>query len=388
MSYDFNQTIERRGTDSAKWSWYEEGVLPLWVADMDFAAPEPVLRALHRRIEHGVFGYSRAPQALAEVLCERMAQLYGWQITPADILFLPGLVSGMNIVCRATGRPGSSVLVQPPVYPPFLSAPGNHDQTLAIANLDQVGRGRTFDYEIDYDRFEAAITPETRLFMLCNPHNPIGRGFSAEELARMGEICLRHELIICSDEIHSDLMLGGTRHVATAAVSPEIAERCITLIAPSKTFNLPGLGCSAAIVQNAALREKLEKAKAGIVPHVNTLGYVAALAAYTECQDWLDDLLVYLTANRDFLVDYVTQNFPNIRMTVPQATYLAWLDCREAGLGSSPYEFFLEEAKVALNEGAWFGQAGEGFVRLNFGCPRSILAEALERMAEALAKRS
>lgn len=384
MSYDFNQIIERRRTDSAKWSWYEDGVLPLWVADMDFASPEPVVRALRHRVDHGVFGYAKESAALAEVLCERMERLYDWQITPEDIIFLPGLVCGLNVVSRAVGRPGSSVLVQPPVYPPFLDAPGHHDQTLAMAPLNQVVNGQTIAYEIDYDHFETAITPETRLFMLCNPHNPIGRGYSREELARLGEICLRHDLVICSDEIHSDLLLDGTRHVPTATVSPEVAQQCITLIAPSKTFNLPGLGCSAIIVENPELRQKLMKAKAGIVPHVNVLGYVAALAAYTESQAWLEGLLAYLTANRDFLVNYISENFPNIRTTVPQATYLAWLDCREAGIGPNPYEFFLKEARVALNDGSRFGPGGEGFARLNFGCPRPILEEALERMREVL----
>jgi cystathionine beta-lyase len=244
--------------------------------------------------------------------------------------------------------------------------------------------GNIIGYEIDYEGFEAAITPETHLFMLCNPHNPIGRGYSADELTRLGEICLRHDVVICSDEIHSDLLLGGTQHIPIAAISPEVAQKCVTMIAPSKTFNLPGLGCSALIIQNAELRRKLERAKAGIVPHVNILGYVAALAAYTQGQEWLDELRLYLTGNRDFLVEYVTQNFPGIRTTVPQATYLGWLDCREIGLGEEPYQFFLREAKVALGEGSHFGKEGEGFVRINFGCPRSILAEGLERMRLAL----
>ena len=384
MKYDFNQIIERRGSDSAKWAWYGEDTLPLWVADMDFPSPEPVIEALRQRLDHPFFGYGRAPAALAEVLCERMERLYDWQITPQDILFIPGLVSGLNVVSRATGQPGNSVLVQTPVYPPFLSAPENQEQTLAIAPLRETMNGNIIGYEIDYEGFEAAITPETHLFMLCNPHNPIGRGYSAEELARLGEICLRHDVVICSDEIHSDLLLGGTQHIPIAAISPEVAQRCVTMIAPSKTFNLPGLGCSVLIVQNAELRRKLEQAKAGIVPHVNVLGYVAALAAYTQGQEWLDELRLYLTGNRDFLVEYITQNFPGIRTTVPQATYLGWLDCREIGLSEEPYQFFLKEAKVALGEGGHFGKEGEGFVRINFGCPRPILAEGLERMRLAL----
>lgn len=386
MKYDFNQIIERRGSDSAKWAWYGEDTLPLWVADMDFPSPEPVIEALHRRLEHPFFGYGVEPVALAEALCERMERLYGWEITPRDIMFLPGLVSGLNVISRATGRPGDKVLVQTPVYPPFLSAPENQEQGLTDAPLQEVVNGNIISYEIDYDRFEAAITPETHLFLLCNPHNPIGRGYSTEELTRLGEICLRHDLVICSDEIHCDLLLGGTQHVPTASVSPELAQRCVTLIAPSKTFNLPGLGCSAAIVQNPELRRKIERAKAGIVPHVNVLGFVAALAAYTQGQEWLDELRLYLTGNRDLLVEYITQNFPGVRTTVPQATYLGWLDFREVGLSEAPFQFFLREAKVALNEGGHFGKAGEGFVRINFGCPRPTLTEALERMKQALQK--
>ena len=246
--------------------------------------------------------------------------------------------------------------------------------------------GNTVGYEIDFDAFEAAITPQTELFILCNPHNPIGRGFTREELTRMAEICVRHDVIICSDEIHCDLLLDGTPHHSIAVLSPEIAEQTITLLAPSKTYNIPGLGCSVAIVQNAALRERVNKAAEGIVPHINVMGFVAALAAYTEGGEWLEQILRYLAANRDAVVEYVIGCLPGIATTVPQATYLAWLDCRQAGIEGNPYEFFLKEAKVALNDGVAFGPSGEGFVRLNFGCSRATLMQALEQMQTALLK--
>jgi cystathionine beta-lyase len=386
MTYNFDEIINRRESDSAKWRWYSPDALPMWVADMDFVSPEPVLRALRERVDHGVFGYPLPPAELAEVICQRMADRYGWIVTPAEIVYLPGLVSGVNAVCRAAGQPGDSVLVQTPVYPPFLSAPANHGQTLITAPLTEVTNGRTISYQIDFEAFEAAITPATRLFILCNPHNPIGRGYTRAELTEMAAICLRHNVLFCSDEIHSDLLLGDTHHIPTAALSPEIAQHTITLLAPSKTYNVPGLGCSIAIIQNKALRQRVEKAAMGIVPHVNVLGYVAALAAYRDGDDWLTQLLAYLTANRDYMVGFISRELPGIRTTVPEATYLAWLDCREAGL-DNPHKFFLNHAKVAMNNGADFGPGGEGFVRLNFGCPRSILEQGLHQLKEALNSR-
>jgi cystathionine beta-lyase len=384
MIYDFDQVVQRDNSDCAKWGYYGDGILPLWVADMDFRSAEPIIKALQERAAHGVFGYGLTPPELPQVICERLQRLYQWQVSPEEIIFLPGLVSGLNVVCRAIGQPGQSILVQTPVYPPFLSAPDNHGLSLDIAPLTYVEQGRTLRYEIDYDVFEAAITPQTCLFILCNPHNPIGRSYTRTELTRLAEICDRHNLVICSDEIHCDLLLGQTRHSPLASLSPEIAQRCISLFAPSKTFNIPGLGCSFAVIQNSELRKQMNRAAAGITPHVNVMGYVAALAAYTEGQEWLDQLLVYLTANRDFVVEFVTEKLPGVKTTVPESTYLAWLDCRELQLESSPYIFFLEEAQVALNDGSLFGQGGQGFVRLNFGCSRSILAQALERIRAVL----
>ena len=388
MLCNFDEAVERRGSDSGKWSHFGPDVLPLWVADMDFAAPPPIVEALRRRVEHGVFGYGTEPVALREALCQRLDRLYGWSITPQDIVFLPGLVCGLNVVARAVGQPGDGVAITTPVYGPFLSAPTNqgralHDAQLAASLVSRDGVEH-WTYEVDMDALERAVQPNTRLFILCNPHNPVGRAFTPQELAALAELCERHDLVICSDEIHCDLMLGGVRHTPIASLSPEIAARCITLMAPSKSFNMPGLGCSIAIVQDAALRQRLEQASAGIVPHVNVLGFVAATAAYTQCDGWLAELQAYLTANRDFAVSTIQQHMPQLRTTVPEATYLLWLDCRGTPFAGQPQQFFLEQAKVALNDGKWFGQGGEGFVRLNFGCTRATLVEALERMREAV----
>lgn len=385
MNHNFDQSPVRRGTDSLKWQRYGDA-LPLWVADIDFISPEPVLAALRDRVAHGVFGYGAPPDELTETLCARMADLYRWAVEPEQIVYLPGLVSGLNVVCRAVGEPGDAVLVQTPVYPPFLSAPTNQDRRLLAAELCAESRDGRLHYTFDDDAFAASIGPRTGLFILCHPHNPVGRAFDAVELTRLATLCERHDLVVCSDEIHCDLLFDGRRHAPFATLSPEIARRCITLMAPSKTFNIAGLGASFAIIQNPELRRRFKRAMRGIVPDANILGLTAALAAYRHGGDWLRELLVYLAANRDYAADYIARHLPGVRATVPEATYLTWLDCRQAGISGNPHEFFLENAQVALNDGAAFGPGGEGFVRLNFGCSRATLAEGLERMRGALAR--
>lgn len=384
MIYNFDEVVERCSTDAAKWSIYDAETLPLWVADMDFVSPEPVIRALQERVNHQIFGYSLPPQELAEIVCDRMHRLYRWSVAPEEILYVPGIVAGINIVARAVARPGEGMLVQTPVYPPFLTAPGNQGLDLQMAELSLVRQDQTVHYELDDEVFHEAITPETRLFVLCNPHNPIGRGYTEEELSRMAAICLKHNLTICSDEIHADLLLGDTSHIPMATLAPEIAKRCVTLIAPSKTYNIPGLKCGMAIIQDPALRRTVQAAMGGLDHTVNIFGFIGALAAYLEGDDWLRQVLAYLTANRDYLIQYMHDQLPGVATTFPQATYLAWLDCRNLDITSNPFDFFLTQAKVALNDGKTFGPGGEGFVRLNFGCPRSTLTEALERMKTAV----
>jgi len=383
MPHDFDRVVDRLHTDSEKWRRHGDGVLPMWVADMDFRSPEPVIVALRERVEHGVFGYGDLDGELQAVIQERLKALYDWDVETKHILALPGLVSSFNLVARAIGTTGDGVLLKTPAYFPFFQAIDGAGRALNGTELSAVQNGETLHYEIDFDAFEAAITPRTRLFILCNPHNPVGRVYTRAELERLAEICLRHDLVICSDEAHCDLILEGT-HVPIATLAPEVAARCITLQAPSKTFNLSGLACGFAVVQNPDLLTQLQAVAERIVPHVNLMGYTGAVAAYRHGGDWLDALLPYLRANRDALVDFVGENLPGIQTTCPQGTYLAWLDCRELDLPESPSDFFLNEARVALNDGAEFGQGGEGFVRLNFGCPRSTLVEGLERMRATL----
>jgi len=378
-----DQVIDRRDTDSIKWNYYGDA-LPLWVADMDFPAPEPVIAALRQRVEHGIFGYGLGPPELRPLLVERLQRLYGWTVAPEALLFVPGIVTGFNQAVHAVTEPGDGVLVQTPVYFPMLWAPGYAGCTLDDMELTRRPDGR---YEIDFDRFEAAITERTRIFVLCNPHNPVGRVFRRDELETMAEICQRHDVVICADEIHNDLVYPGHEHVPIATLAPEIAARTITLMAPSKTYNIAGVHASVAIVENPELRKQFKSAAGGLVPRLDVLGYTALLAAYRDGQSWLDAVLAYLEANRDFLFAYVESNLPGVSMTPLEGTYLAWLDCREF-LGAlhveNAHKFFLEEAGVALNDGATFGKGGEGFVRLNFACPRATLVEALARMKNAL----
>jgi cystathionine beta-lyase len=387
MTYDFDQVIERRHTESAKWRKYGEGVVPLWVADMDFASPEPVVRALRERVEHGVFGYgyNLETSPLHDLFADRLQKLYGWRVEPDAVVLIPGVIPGFNVACRALTSPGDGVLLKVPLYPPLLRVAGNVGITPDAADLARSAGGR---YEVDLDALARAITPRTRVFMLCNPHNPVGRVWRHEELRRMADLCLTRGLAIVADEIHSDLVFSGHRHVPIAALGPEVAERTITLMAPSKTWNLAGLKLGLAVIPNAALRERFAAARADMAYGVNILGYTAALAAYRDGGPWLEELLRYLAANRDFLVDYVRRHLRGVAVAAPEATYLAWLDCRESGIpGGDPFTFFLEEARVALNDGTTFGRGGQGFARLNFGCPRSILAEGLDRMRAALAAR-
>lgn len=385
IHYDFDLPYERRGTDSEKWKAFGNEVLPLWLADMDFPAPPAVLEALHERVAHGIFGYGGVTAELSEAICHRLWEYYHWTVTPDQLLFLPGLVSGLNISCRAVCPPGAGVLVQTPIYPPFLSAPVNQGLHLNIAELLVTRFKQWLHYSIDYNAFEAAIQSHTRLFMLCNPHNPVGRCYTREELINLAEICTRNDLIICADEIHCDLLLDNSSHLPIASLSPEIAKRCITLMAPSKTFNIAGLYCGFAIIQNPSLRKRYQLAAQGIVPEVNLLGFTAALAAYKNGETWHKELMVYLNGNRNFFTDYVQEHLPMLSTTIPEGTFLAWLDCSATGIIGNQHDFFLNQAKVALNDGQRFGQGGNDFVRLNFGCSRSTLTQALMQMKFALA---
>lgn len=381
MIYDFDALPDRKSTESIKWHYFDDDVLPMWVADMDFVSPEPVVRALQERVAHGVFGYAMDVPGLRETIVERLAERYGWQIQREDIVLIPGVVTGFNMAAHAFVGGGGGLLIQPPVYMPFLTAARSANGVRQDAQLTWCEGGR---YEVDWAAFEATITEHTRMFLLCNPHNPVGRVFTRAELEKAAEICLRHNLVMCSDEIHADLIYSGCKHIPLASLSEEISQSTITLMAPSKTFNIAGLSCSFAVIQNPELRKRFEQAHQGLVHGVNLLGLVAARAAYQEGQEWLDQLLVYLEGNRDLLYRFVQEELPGVKMFRPEGTYLAWLDCREAGITENAGDYFLKNARVGLVDGEAFGNGGAGFLRLNFGCPRPMLMEALERMKKAL----
>jgi cystathionine beta-lyase len=384
MTFDFDHSPERRGTDSQKWQKYAgRDILPLWVADMDFTSPPAITAALQARVAHGIYGYARPVQSTTDAVVAALASRYGWKIDPAWIVWLPGLVVGLNVTAQALAEPGDEVLTLTPVYPPFMSAPKNCARISTTVPFElQDGT-----WTINWEALERAVTPRTRLFYLCNPHNPLARVWRREELARLAEFCLRHKLVLCSDEIHCDLILDpALPHIPTALLSPEIATRTVTLMAPSKTYNMPGLGTSFAIIPDTMRRTRFVRATAGIVAEVNTLGFTACEAAYRDSEPWRQALLAYLRGNRDYLLDFVARELPGVKIEAPiEATYLAWLNVAALGL-ADPIGHF-EKHGVGLSDGAFFGAPKGHYVRINFGCTRATLVEALRRMKSALIAR-
>lgn len=394
MPSQFDQVVERRGTASLKWTRYGPEVLPLWVADMDFPAPEPIREALHSAINHGVFGYEPMTRHMSETVAARMEKLYRWKVSPEAVVAVPGIVAGFKAAARAFCRPGEGVLLQPPVYHPFLEVPEHSGTTKQLAPLRQLNDAHVLSYEIDWTHFEGCLNSNgarTGMFLLCQPHNPIGKIYSRPDLERMAELCLGNDTVICSDEIHSELLLGGAQHLPLASFDPSIAKHSVTLVSASKTFNVVGLACGFAIIPDRELRARYRRVLHHGGLHVNCLGFCAAQAAFSgACEAWLVELREYLTANRDYLVEFVKRELPGVRVTVPAATYLGWLDfgelARAGKVPPDPFQFILNQAKVALNPGPEFGPGGNNFVRINFGCPRTILREALQRIKITLAR--
>ena len=372
-AFDFEHVPERRGSDSVKWNKYAgQDVLPLWIADMDFASPPPVLAALQARVARGDLGYAEPWPALVEAVQAYCQRHYDWRVEADWLVWLPGLVCGINLACRSVD---GEVLTATPVYPPFLSAPGLSGRGLVRVSLREEG-GR---WSWDFAALEAAVTPATRLLLLCHPHNPVGRAWDADELQALAEFAARHDLVVCSDEIHCDLVLDPERHhVPFARLGEDAARRSITLMAPSKTYNIAGLGCSLAIIPDPALRRRYQAARRGIVPDVNVLALTACASALLEGEAWRQDLLAVLRANRDRL-DAAVNAMPGLSLGHVEATYLAWIDARGLGV-DAPVEFF-EAAGVGLSDGRDFGLPG--WVRLNFGCAPALLDQALDRMRAA-----
>ena len=377
MNYDFDRIIDRSNSNSAKWDRYRgRDILPMWVADSDFAVLPEIQQALHRRAEHPVFGYTETPTHLIELLVERMHRLYHWKIEPEWLLPLPGIVGSLYLACRATGNPGERVYLPSVIYGPFTKAPGMNsmiNQPIPMCIRDE-------RMVIDMDWLEQQPPHPGQLLMFCNPQNPGGSVYRENELRRLAEIVRQQELVLCSDEIHCDLILDrDRRHIPVASLDPDIEQRSITLMAPSKTFNVPGLGCAFAIIPDRVLRSRM-KTNPYIVPHVNIMGFAAAEAAYEFGDEWNRQQCTYLAATRDYLVDAINR-IPGLNLGPIEATYLAWIDVSALRL-DDPMTFF-ENAGVGMSPGRDFGDPGH--MRLNFGCPRSRVEQAVERIAKAVA---
>ena len=383
MTFDFDQLFDRHNTGSTKWSRYPEDVLPMWVADMDFAAPPVIIEALQQRLLHPLVGYSVAQDNLREAIVADLWDKFAWKVKPQELIFLPGVESGFNMALKALVQPQQNVVVQVPNYPPLRHAPGHWGLNKVELEFITQADGT---YATPLETLRESLNGGGAL-LLSNPHNPIGKVFGREELQAVADICAAQDAWIISDEIHAELCFDGRVHIPTASLSPEIAKRTITLMSASKAYNIAGLKTSFMIIQDAALRERVNHARCGMVDSVNPLGMEATRVAYSEGAPWLAELKTYLQANRDWLVDAVRNRLPGVTINVPQGTYLAWLDCSALDL-DNPQQFFLEQAKVGLSPGLDFGDQHQQFVRLNFGCPRSLLEEGINRMERALTQRN
>jgi cystathionine beta-lyase len=381
VTYDFTTCPDRHGTGSLKWERYPgRDVLPMWVADMDFKSAPEIIAALEERAAHGVFGYTIPPKSTVEATIAYLADKHGCTATAEQIVWFPGLVPALNVACRAFVQPGEEVLTCTPVYPPFLTAPdfaGVGLRTVELVENDGV-------WDIDFDGLENAVTARTKLFILCNPHNPVGRAFPETTIARLAEFCRRHNLVLISDEIHCDLVLDDIPHTSGLKFAGPDGPPVVAMFAPSKTFNLAGLACAFLVIPDSATRRTFQRAARGLITEVNAFGYAGCETALRHGWPWRDQLLDVLRANRDHLEKFVASSLPGIRTWHVEATYLAWLDARQLALPKAAK--FFEDHGVGLSDGVPFG-APQGFLRLNFGCPRTQLDTALNRMAEAVAAR-
>ena len=403
MKYDFDTEIPRTGTNSVKWQIYWRGdkreiwdgtdpklgddrTLPMWVADMDFPIAEPIREAMRERIDHPIFGYVVRTPDYNEAVVNWMQRRHGWKVDPEWLVNTPGVVPALNLIVRALTEPGDKVLIQRPVYYPFTYAIQNNGREV-VSNSLVLENGV---YRMDFDDLEAkASDPKVKLVILCSPHNPVGRVWSAEELKRFGEICTRNGVVVVAEEINGDLMLNGSTFVPFGTLGDDLQDNAIVCTAPSKTFNLAGLHTSNLTISNETPRNKITKEIAATgIGGMNTFGLVATKAAYNEGEEWLEQVLAYLSENANHLERFVAERIPEIKVIHPEGTYLVWLDCRGLGLDKLELEALMhEEAKVLFDEGYVFGSEGEGFERINIACPRSLLTDALERIEAAVAKR-
>lgn len=388
MKWNFDEPVSREGTNCVKYDLRTEtfgsgDLIPMWVADMDFRTPGFIISALRKRLDHEILGYSFRPDEYYTSISSWLLKRHNWEVPHEWICFCPGIVPALNICTLSFTRPGDSIIVQPPVYFPFFSAVENHGRDLIYNQLTEVD-GR---WEMDFKSLIKSITPSTRMIIISNPHNPVGRVWSADELMQLAEICLENNIILLSDEIHSDLILPGYYHTPAARLSDKIAEITVTCIAPSKTFNLAGLSTSSVIISNPVLRKYFNSKTEHLhIGNGNIFGTVASIAAYSEGSEWISDLMDYITGNIDYVIDYCRELIPEIIPVRPEATYMIWLDCRKLGMqGKELQEFFVRKAGVGMVEGSVFGIGGEGFMRMNIGTTNHNVRKAMEQIEKAVA---
>lgn len=387
MMWNFDEPVNREGTNCIKYDRREEifgrkDIIPMWVADMDFKTPDFITDALHDQLRHEIFGYSYRPPAYYSSVTDWLKKRHNWSVDKEWIIFTPGVVPALNFCTLAFTSPGDSIIVQPPVYFPFFSAVESHGRNL-VRNRLKENKGR---WTMDLESLTGLIDEKTRMIIISNPHNPVGRVWTSEELIRLCEICIRNNILIISDEIHSDLVLDGYTHIPLATLSDEIAANTITCIAPSKTFNLAGLSTSNVIISNPSLRKSFSRTVENLhVGNGNIFGTAASVAAYTNGHGWLDALLEYIGKNVDFVEDYCQKMIPEIIPVHPEATYMIWLDCRKLGMeGQELQKFFVRNAGIGMNEGSTFGPGGEGFMRMNLGTTRQTVKRAMEQIENAV----
>jgi cystathionine beta-lyase len=387
MDWNFDETPPREGTNSIKYDLRKEtfgnpGIIPLWVADMDFCTPPFIIDPLRKRLEHEILGYSFRPSQYFTSIIEWQARRHNWNIEKDWITFTPGIVPALNMCTLAFTSPGEHIVVQPPVYFPFFSAVEAHGRKLAFNNLSEYNG----EWEMNFEDLENIALTRPRMIIISNPHNPVGRAWSAEELSILAEKCLRNNILILSDEIHCDLLMPDYKHTPVATLSPAIADITITCIAPSKTFNLAGLSTSSVIISNPSLRKTFASMVEKLhITGGNIFGAEASVAAYTHGDKWLDELVAYISSNASVISEYCRINIPEIIPARLEATYLLWLDCRKFGMtGRELQEFFINRAGVGMNEGSTFGPGGEGFMRMNIACPKKTLIKALEQIEAAV----
>lgn len=386
--WNFDKPALREGTNCIKYDLREDtfgskNVIPMWVADMDFNTPEFVISALHTRINHEIFGYSYRPPEYFSSIIEWLKGRHNWQIEKEWICFTPGIVPALNFCTLAFTEPGDNIIVQPPVYFPFFSAVESHGRILRYNRLIENEKR----WEMDFESLIGLIDKKTKLILISNPHNPIGRVWTSDELSTLAEICIENDILIISDEIHCDLVLPGYKHIPFATLSERVADNTITCIAPSKTFNLAGLSTSSVIISNPQHRKSFNRIVENLhVGNGNILGTIASIAAYSNGHEWLDALLNYIENNIDYVIDYCKKMIPEIIPITPEATYMIWLDCRKFGMtGKELQNFFIKRAGIGMNEGSTFGPGGEGFMRMNVATTYHTVKRAMEQIEKAVA---